>query len=455
MFRLQPFFCSLARLRFAEILQTEACMNQNRSLSTQEAPPVAILFTAVPSQQTDEETKSSLAELAHLLMGLGAIPRRTLVQRQAQTPGPLVLGAGKLEELRQMLEEEQERTEDKVLLVYDGELSPGQQRNLAREFGVEVLDRTQVILRIFSQRARTRTAQIEIELAELQYEAPRVRDDEALGDKQAGGGGRAAKGNTSAELRKQEIRKRLATLREELRKAERSQSARRQRRQQVSAVALVGYTNAGKSSWMRALTGSEVLVQDALFATLDTTVRQLHPATHPRIVVADTVGFLRNLPNHLLASFRSTLDEALDADLLLIVIDGSDPDWATHLETTRGVLDEVGAGDMPVIHVVNKLDQMSPEARDHIRLFLRDALFVSSRSPQDVGLVHRKIAEFFDSRLTEAELHIPFRQAALRAEVCANAHVLSETFDETGGILRVRAEQPALARWQARLAESD
>lgn len=429
-------------------------MHQSRSFSTQDAAPIALLFATQSNLQEDAEVQASLAELTHLLKGLGAVPKGSLVQRQKEPSGALVLGAGKLEDLREMLAAEQEQTDGRVLLVYDGELTPGQQRNLTREFGVEVLDRTQVILRIFSQRARTRTAQLEIELAELQYEAPRLRDDDALGDKQAGGGGRGAKGNTNVELRKQEIRKRLAFLREELRKAEKSHAARRERRQQVAAVALVGYTNAGKSSWMRALTGSEVLVQDALFATLDTTVRQLHPATQPRIVVADTVGFLRNLPNHLLSSFRSTLDEALDADLLLIVIDGSDPEWEAHLETTRSVLGEVDANEMPTLHVVNKLDRMTPEARATIEQRLPGAIFVSSRSPEDVNLVHSRIVEFFDSRWTEAVLVVPFSQGALRAEICANARVLEETFDESGGHLRVRADEASLTRWQAKLASA-
>lgn len=426
-------------------------MSESRSFSTHEAAPVALLVSAPTAQQSEQEVLASLAELVHLLKGLGAEPRGTLVQRMHQAPGPKVLGSGKLEELRSMLEAEQETTAGKVLLVFDGELSPGQQRNLAREFDVEVLDRTQVILRIFSQRARTRTAQLEIELAGLQYESPRIRDDEALGDKQAGGGGRAAQGNTSVQLRKQELRKRLAELRQEIAKAERSQSARRQRRQEVCAVALVGYTNAGKSSWMRALTGSTVLVQDALFATLDTTVRQLHPPTRPPVVVADTVGFLRNLPNHLLASFRSTLNEALDADLLVIVIDGSDPEWEAHLATTREVLGKVEAQEMAVLYLANKLDQMSPEDQAQLKERLPDALLVSSRSQEDVAKVHQSIANFFDSRLSEAELCVPFSQAALRAEICASARVLSETHDENGSLIHVRADEPSLTRWRAQL----
>jgi GTP-binding protein HflX len=168
-------------------------------------------------------------------------------------------------------------------------------------------------------------------------------------------------------------------------------------------------------------------------------------------VVADTVGFLRNLPNHLLASFGSTLDEALDADLLMIVVDGSDPEWSAHLDTTSEVLNKVGAGEIAVLHVVNKLDQMSEEAQQLIRTRLPDALFVSSRSEQDIARVRQKIVDFFDGQLSEAEFLVPFSQAALRAEICAQARVISESYDENGGLMRVRADAPSLARWKAKL----
>jgi GTP-binding protein HflX len=167
--------------------------------------------------------------------------------------------------------------------------------------------------------------------------------------------------------------------------------------------------------------------------------------------VADTVGFLRNLPNHLLASFRSTLNEALDADLLVLVIDGSDPEWEAHLLTTQEVLDKVEASGIPVLHLVNKLDKMSPEQQEIIKERLPDALFVSSRSASDLEQVHQKIVEFFEGQMTEAELLVPFHQAALRAEICAQARVLAETYDEDGGRLRVLTDAASLARWQARL----
>lgn len=426
-----------------------------RQQSTHRAAPVAILFTVQTPERSDGHVRASLDELDHLLRGLGAAPKARLVQRQKQPVGAQVLGSGKLDELRTLIEEavesEPRAEETKVLLVYDGELSPGQQRHLARHFDVEVLDRTQVILRIFTARARTKTAQLEIEAASLRYETSRIIDDDALVDRQAGGGGRGGKGNTSVQLRKQELRKRLAEIRIELEHAERAAGARRARRADTPTVALVGYTNAGKSSWMRLLSGSEVLVQDALFATLDTTLRKLHPPTKPGIVVADTVGFLRDLPNHLLASFGSTLREALDAQLLLLVLDGSDEEWPAHLNTTLSVLEQVGAGDVPRLVLVNKLDRMDEAVREQLAQELPDALMVSSRNSADVARVHQAIVAFFDVGLAEAKLCVPFRLASLRAEILAEARVLEESFDEEGALLTVRAEPSALARWQARL----
>lgn len=430
-------------------------MTKQLTHSTAEPPATALLFALQPQSQDDDETRASLDELEHLLRGLGVHVGPRIVQHRDAPAGPLVLGAGKLEELRELLDAERERAPGHVALVFDGELLPGQQRSLAREFDVEVLDRTQVILRVFAQRARTKTAQLEIELAQLQYEAPRIRDDDAIGTRQAGGGGRAAKGHTSVELRKQQLRRRVAAIRQELDTAADHQRVRRQRRQQVSRVALVGYTNAGKSSWMRRLTGAEAYVQDALFATLDTTVRVLHPPATPRIVVADTVGFLRNLPNHLLASFRSTLDEALDADLLCIVVDGADPEWAAHLETTRDVLSQVDASDIPLLVLVNKLDCMNDAERAEIEQALPEAVFVSSRSDADVVKVRARIVDFFDERLQEAELLIPFALSAMRAEIWDNARVVSERYDETGGHLVVRADEAQLAQWRQRLRQAE
>ncbi len=429
-------------------------MTKPENISTSEPSARALLFTLQTPVQTEAEVAASLAELDHLLRGLGVDVGPRVIQQRSSPAGILVLGSGKLDELRELLERESEQTDGHLVVVYDGELTPGQQRALTRELDVEVLDRTQVILRVFAQRARTRTSQLEIEFAQLTYESPRIRDDDAIGQKQSGGGGRAAKGHTSVELRKQQLRYRLATIRQELNAAQALQKKRQLRRQQVSRVALVGYTNAGKSSWMRRLTGADAVVRDALFETLDTTLRVLHPVTTPRIVVADTVGFLRNLPNHLLASFRSTLDEAIDADLLVLVVDGSDPEWAAHLATTQDVLDQVDALGIPQLVLVNKSDLMSQEQRASIQEQIPDAVFVSSRSSDDVDAVHRRLVTFFEQALDEREFSVPFENGALRAEMWDKARVVSERCDEEGCHLVVRGQSHLLSQWQERLQRS-
>lgn len=441
--------------------------------TTEQLTPRALIIAIHTPAQTDAEVSTSLAELKQLLAGLGIPVEASVVQRRHDQHDQRVLGSGKLEEVQRLvgtapvsdddaepLQSDSERAARREhstpeqrpwLIVFDGELSPGQQRALAQALDTEVVDRTQVILSVFERRARTRVAQIEIEMARLEYEAPRIRDQKGLVDQQAGGGGRGGKGHTGAELKKQELRRRISALRTELEQAQRSQQTRRQRRQQVERVALVGYTNAGKSSWMRLLTGGEVYVEDALFATLDTTVRALSPATSPRVVVADTVGFLRNLPNHLLASFRSTLDEALDADLLLVVVDVSDPEWQSQLEVTRQVLGEVGGESIPSVVLLNKADRVSPEVLDEARKLVDQSVVVSTRDTESPARVHQVIVDALDAQRELAELHIPYQAGAIFGSIHQGAHVLAERFDELGATLQVRARAEFIAAWRKQI----
>ena len=228
-------------------------------------------------------------------------------------------------------------------MLVDHDLSPSQARNLERATSAEVLDRSAVILAIFQRHARSREARLQVEIARLSYWAPRVREQSGGKDREGGGiGGRGA-GESQLELDRRKLRDRIAELRAEIKAIEHEAGVRRQRREEQNKVALVGYTNAGKSSLMRALTGSGVAVADRLFATLDTTVRALQPETKPRVLVSDTVGFIKKLPHELVASFRSTLDEARDAELLLHVVDAADAAFPAQIEVTRAVLDEIGA----------------------------------------------------------------------------------------------------------------
>ena len=297
-----------------------------------------------------------------------------------------------------------------TVVVVDHEITPSQARNLERATGAEVIDRTGVIVEIFHRHARSREARLEVEIARLNYVAPRLREGGG-GDRQRGGIGGKGAGESALELDRRKIRDRIAELREELAAIQKEQGVRRAHRRDARRVALVGYTNAGKSSLMRALTGSEVLVADKLFATLDTTVRALHPETKPRILVSDTVGFIKKLPHDLVASFRSTLDEALEASFLLYVADASDPTFRGQLEVTRTVLGEIGADAVPSRLLLNKVDRLDAAARGALAAEYPEAILLSAKEPADVAALRQTIVAFFEASMVEGELVGAVRQA--------------------------------------------
>jgi len=423
----------------------------NSTVATDTPKVRAILLAAQVPGLSDHELRVSMDELAALLKGLGIMPIGRVVQKRPEAASSWVLGAGKLEELSELIRTHVSDDVEPPVVVFDGELSPGQQRNLEKALEAEVFDRTEVILRVFAQRAQTKTARLEVELARLNYEAPRARDDSSALDTQAGGGGRGGKGHSNLELRKQLIRKRVAQVRQELEREMGQRHTRRSRREDTPVVALVGYTNAGKSSLMRVLTGADAYVENQLFATLGTTVRAL-PDSQPRILVADTVGFIRNLPNHLLASFRTTLDEALDADLLLHVVDAADPEWRSQIDVTRQVLEDVDAAHIPSLIAFNKIDRVDAETREKLAEEFPKALLVSAHAPEDVIRIRQALEAFFEADYAEGTLEIPFAQGHLIGEIHARARVLSQSYTADGSVLNVRAQADLLEGWRDRLA---
>jgi GTP-binding protein HflX len=338
------------------------------------------------------------------------------------------------------------------VVVVDHELSPRMQRNLERATGAEVLDRTHVIVEIFHRHAKSREARLQVEIARLSYVAPRLREAGAGGDRQRGGIGGKGAGESALELDRRKIRDRIAELRRELAGIEREAATRRAGRQQQRRVALVGYTNAGKSSLMRALTSSGVYVADKLFATLDTTVRALRPETEPRILVSDTVGFIKKLPHELVASFRSTLDEALEASLLLFVVDAADPTFRDQLAVTREVLGGIGAGDVPSRLVLNKRDRLSDAEQKSLLEEYPDAILVSAHDPNDVLRTREVIVAFFDGALQTEEVFVPWSAVAMVKHVYDDTTVLSERHDEAGTWYTVRSPGQTLTRLRERIA---
>lgn len=318
-----------------------------------ETPPLNTLLVGIQLPKvTDSDCESSLAELGRLVHTLGYVVVGSLRQKRNSTSNALVVGEGKLQEIAKWTggtgvvaptvtrkkSKAAERFDDEGIddppdtqpseppsegvraevVIFDCDLTPSQLRNLESATGAIVLDRTGVIIEIFSRHARTRAARLQVEIARLNYLAPRIREAGGGRDRQGGGIGGKGAGESSQELDRRHIRDRIKELKDELASVQQESSLRRHRRGGENSVALVGYTNAGKSSLMRAMTGSEVLVADKLFATLDTTVRPMHPPSVPKVLLSDTVGFIKKLPHDLVASFRSTLEEALNSDLLLI-----------------------------------------------------------------------------------------------------------------------------------------
>ncbi|TAK84099.1 MAG: GTPase HflX [Betaproteobacteria bacterium] len=408
-------------------------------------PPRAIVAAVQLPSVSDVEFDASLTELRQLAKTLGFQVVGRFTQKRPSFDAAAYFGTGKREELRLMREEE---AADIVLV--DHEISPSQAFNLEKEVGCEVMDRTMVILEIFHRHASSRFARAQVEIARLGYMAPRLREAaKQAGPKdrgRSGTGGRSG-GESHGELDRRKIRDRIAELQAELDAMgteRKTQRARRQEREGLARVALVGYTNAGKSTLMRALTGSEGLVADKLFATLDTTVRALHPESVPRVLVSDTVGFIKNLPHGLVASFKSTLDEALEASLLAHVVDASDPGYERQLAVTEEVLDEIGASAVPRLLVFNKIDRGGDEAA--LRAKYPGCIVMSARREGDIAKLREAIGAFFQRRLVEAELFLPWTAQKLRGQIFATCTVLEERADGEGVFLRIRGEPEAVER---------
>ena len=426
-------------------------------------PPRAVLVAVQVQGVEDRAFAASVAELCRLARTLGLTVAATITQRRTSFHSGTVIGSGKLKELQALTGtaeaggEEPEVAADhadgepiKVVLV-NHDISPSQARNLEKATGAEVMDRTAVILEIFRRHARSRAAKAQVEIVRLQYMAPRMRETGAGKDRQRGGIGGKGAGESSLELDRRKIRDRIAELTGELASLAEEQATQRARRRDMNRVALVGYTNAGKSTLMRALTGSEVLVADKLFATLDTTVRTLLPESRPRILVSDTVGFIDKLPHGLVASFKSTLDEALEAGLLAHVVDASDPGFERQLEVTHEVLADIGASEIPRMIIFNKVDRVGDsksEAASTEGLLERwpDSFVMSARRPKDVAKLRERLIAFFVRDLVAGELRVPYDRQHLRGEIFASCEVLGERYQPDAVIFDVRAHPAVLER---------
>ncbi|HLG00877.1 MAG TPA: GTPase HflX [Acidimicrobiia bacterium] len=397
-----------------------------------------------------EEAEASLAELAALADTAGAEVVFTMLQRRG-TPDPATyIGKGKLDELVQMAP-----GLDLDLVIFDDELTPAQLRNVEKEMKVDVVDRVALILDIFAQHATTREGMLQVELAQLKYRLPRLRGRGVEMSRLAGGIGTRGPGESQLEVDRRRIGRRIAHIERERVKLERTRATQRKarRRQGIPLLALVGYTNAGKSTLLNALTDAGVLTEHQLFTTLDPRVRKLRLLGGEEVLLADTVGFVKKLPHDLVEAFRSTLEEVGDADLLLHVIDGSAHGVGRHLAAVREVLVEIGADQVPELFVVNKLDVAPPGVVEEVARLHEDVVGISARTGEGVDRLLEAIARKLRSLMDIVELSVPWARGDILAGLHRDGEVLVENHGPDAARVRARLPHDAVERYAEWMVE--
>ncbi|NBE82061.1 GTPase HflX [Micromonospora rubida] len=417
-----------------------------------------VVLVGVWTEGSQTDAENSLTELAALAETAGSQVLEGLIQRRHRPDPATYIGRGKVDDLGSMVLSSGADT-----VICDGELSPSQLRNLEQRTKVKVVDRTALILDIFAQHAKSKEGKAQVELAQLEYLLPRLRGwGEAL-SRQAGGSGSGAgggvglrgPGETKLEIDRRRIRIRISRLRREIKAMKTVRQTKRARRSRnaVPAVAIAGYTNAGKSSLLNRLTGAGVLVENALFATLDPTTRKTTAPDGRLYTLSDTVGFVRHLPHQIVEAFRSTLEEVAESDLVVHVVDGAHPDPEEQVRAVRKVLAEVGADRLPELLVVNKTDVADEETLLRLKRLWPDAVFASAHSGRGIGEVRAAIEQRLPSPAVEFRAVLPYDRGDLVARVHRQGEVLSTAHLPEGTLLHVRVGEALAAELTPYAAE--
>ncbi len=397
---------------------------------------VSIICPKFEEHKSEIETGRSLTELRELMRTLGIPAGYQYVQTRNSLDPATILGSGKLKEIATKAKDE-----GSTLLVFDFELTASQIRNIRKITGLSVVDRVHVILEIFAKHARTRDAKIQIEISRLQYVLPRLSGFWThLGRQRGGVGVKGGEGEKQIELDRRIIRQRIEFYKKELKLIAKSREQQKKKRQNMAVTAaLVGYTNAGKSSLMNRLCQVAIKEENKLFATLDSTFRTLNPDTHPPMILIDTVGFISNLPNTLIDGFKTTLESALEADLLIIVCDISDPNYKKQLKVTEEVLEELGVGEKEKVIVFNKKDLLNDPIKSKIiKRIHPNSYVVSSFNDDDMRNLRKEIIDYFLQKQDQYDLFVPYDEGAAHSAVASKTNIIKTSNHEKGIFYRVR-----------------
>jgi GTP-binding protein HflX len=416
---------------------------QDTAIRSERAFLVGVQTDKVPKS----EAESLLAELRGLASTLGLEEAGRMLVRVRERTAALLLGTGKADEIVAAAV-----AEDSDSILFDHPLSPTQQRNWEELSGLKVFDRNELIIRIFASRARTKEAALQVELAQLEYSLPRLAHSYSELSRQRGGRyGTKGSGEQKIELDRREIESRIHEIKEELKDVRKSRDVQRARREKASVprAAIVGYTNAGKSSLLNTLASADVLAQDKLFATLDPTTRRMSLSKGGSLLLTDTVGFVRNLPHHLVEAFKATLEEAAQADLLVEVVDASDLEAEVHMEATDKVLREIGAGEVPRVLALNKIDLViDPAFLEGWRARRPGAVLCSVKTGAGMLELSAAVEDKLTAASGEARLRVPDAEYALVALLHREASILEEGREEEASILRVRLPDRLVSRFE-------